>query len=646
MRRAGRSRQYLLCFLAVAGIGFGDRAFAIEAARGAAEDGSPGVENLLVTGTRLSGSLESIPSFVTVIDAEQIQARQPESVFDLFRTVPGVHVSQMGDRGGVSSVSIRGAEANFTIVLIDGVRVNDPTNSRGGSFDFATLNVADIERIEIVRGAQSSVYGSDGLSGVINIITHRRSRMLRFSADAEAGEQGFQRGSVRVGGPLTPNSQFSIGASHVEQGDQVPGSEFANNTLTARIGAEVGAKLSLDFAARYSDTQAESFPEDSGGPVYAVLDEVDTRDQEQVSVTGSGVYDLTQRVSWTFNAGYVEHEEEFVSPGVVPGVRDGVPPNGADSTLRRSNVSTFLNFQLSESIEMSAGMDYVNEKGTSKGFVEFFPGFVLPTDFTLERDTVGLFAEASLTSVTGFALTASLRHDDPDESESSTTGRIGAQFQSRATRIFASWGEGYKLPSFFALGHPLVGNADLREEVSTNWEVGIAQTFFKSKLELTLTGFRNEFEDLIDFDIETFQTVNRDRVNTTGFEMSASYTAMVNVAVAGHLSYTDIEVKDSTTTLRQRPDWRGGVNVHWTPLEHVELRLDWLYVGESFDSSIPTGDMTLDGYHRVDASVSWLPTDRLRFWLALDNAFDQDYQQAIGFPSAGMRGRLGVRFTL
>jgi outer membrane cobalamin receptor len=121
---------------------------------------------------------------------------------------------------------------------------------------------------------------------------------------------------------------------------------------------------------------------------------------------------------------------------------------------------------------------------------------------------------------------------------------------------------------------------------------------------------------------------------------------MANVAVAGHLSYTDIEVKDSTTTLRQRPDWRGGVNVHWTPLENVELRLDWLYVGESFDSSIPTGDMTLDGYHRVDASVSWLPTDRLRFWLALDNAFDQDYQQAIGFPSAGVRGRLGVRFTL
>ena len=638
----GVRRQYILCLWAISGIGAPGHALAAETAQA----GSPLVENLLVTGTRLTGSIETMPGFVTVIDAQQILARQPESIFDLLRTVPGVHVSQMGDRGGVSTVSIRGSEANFTIVLIDGVRVNDPTNSRGGSFDFSTLNVADVERIEIVRGAQSSVYGSDGLSGVINIITHQGSDTLGFSADAEVGERGFRRGSVRVGGPIQPNSLFSFAVASVENGDQVPGSDFKNNTFTGRVGTDVGAKLLLDFAARYSDTESTSYPEASGGPIHAVLDEVDTRDQEQISLTAAGVCSLTARASMTVNAGYVEHEEGFVSRGVLPGVQDGVPPNSADSTLKRSSLSTFLNFRVNESMQVAAGMDYVDEKGSSVGFVEIFPGFVLPTNFALERDILGIFMEAGYAADSGFSLTASLRHDDADEAKSSTTGSIGAQLQTANTRIFASWGEGFKLPSFFALGHPLVGNSGLRPETSTNWEIGIAQSLFKGKLELTLSGFRNEFEDLIDFDFETFQTVNRDRVDISGFEMGGSFTATANVSIAAHVSYTDIDVKNSDTTLRQRPDWRGGINFGWTPRESVEFHLDWLYVGDSFDSSIPTGDMTLQSYHRVDAKVSWLPTDQLRVWVALDNAFDHDYEEALGFPSPGARARLGLRLTL
>ncbi|MDA0790768.1 MAG: TonB-dependent receptor plug domain-containing protein [Proteobacteria bacterium] len=164
------------------------------------------MENIIVTGTRLDATVEVMPGHVTVIDRALIEQRNDASVLDLLRSVSGVHVTQLGGRGGISSVHIRGAEPNFTIVLVDGIKVNDPNNTDGGSFDFSTLNLSQIERIEIARGAQSSVYGSDGLSGIISIST-RSAAEPGVVISAEAGADSLLRtslhGNAGLGRPVS-----------------------------------------------------------------------------------------------------------------------------------------------------------------------------------------------------------------------------------------------------------------------------------------------------------------------------------------------------------------------------------------------------------------------------------------------------------
>ena len=609
-----------------------------------AEDTPGGVEEaMIVTGTRLS--VESNPSFVTVIQREQIQAREPASVLELFRSIGGLNVSQIGGRGGVSTVVIRGSEPNFTVVLIDGAKVNDPNNSRGGSFDFSTLNVAEIERIEIVRGAMSSVYGSDALAGVINIITDRSGEEFNTSISAELGTDDYARGSLQTAGPIGANSQLSFAVTTTQEGEVVEGNDFSNDTVAARFST-AQKNIDFDLSARYSDSSSESFPEDSGGPEFAVLRVVDTRDQTLLTLANSLNVALTDAVGWVVDASYADHAEDFVSPGVAPGVRDAVPPNRTDSTLERLQFGTHVVAQLAASTSISAGVDFTQEDGKSVGAVELFPGFSLATDFRLERDIVGIFTELAYHNEAGVSLALALRHDDPDDEDSKFTSRVGMQYEFNEMRLFSNWGEGFKLPSFFALGHALVGNPNLRPETSTNWEVGVATTVLDDSIEFMVTGYRNEFEDLIDFDADLFTSVNRDEVTTQGFELSTRYAVSEQVQLHAHVAYTDVDIKDSTATLRHRPDWRSGLNLDWQVSETVKVRLDWLYQSEAFDSSVPTGGLDLDGYNRVDAFASWSPNEKLRVWISIDDLFDEDYQEAIGFPSGGLRGRIGLRYQM
>src|SRR5262245_11887033 len=158
------------------------------------------MEPVVVTATVAPTPLGRTTAPVTVISREQIAAQQVESVTELLRQVPGVHIDQAGARGSVSSVYTRGSDPNFTAVLIDGIKVNDPTNSRGGSFDFSTLSTDNIERIEIVRGPLSAVYGSDALGGVINIITRRGAGAPSASAEMAAGRFDHYRALLQTGG--------------------------------------------------------------------------------------------------------------------------------------------------------------------------------------------------------------------------------------------------------------------------------------------------------------------------------------------------------------------------------------------------------------------------------------------------------------
>src|SRR3954469_7513200 len=215
--------------------------------------GAQNAEHVIVTATRL-GDEDTRPN-VSVIDAARIAARNPASAVDLLRDLPGLFVQQSGGRGSVVSLFTRGAKPNFTLVLLDGVKANDPTNTRGGSYDFSTLDLNDIERIEFVRGPASAVYGSDAVGGVINIISRRGGDTLDAGLQAEGGSFGYVRAAGHVGGPIG-NATGNIGLSYTDNGTPVAGSTLKSTALGGALALPQIAGTTINLTGRYSDSTA------------------------------------------------------------------------------------------------------------------------------------------------------------------------------------------------------------------------------------------------------------------------------------------------------------------------------------------------------------------------------------------------------
>lgn len=618
----------------------------VAGAESMAEDGDTQIDTIVTTGTRVTDRLADVPNSTTVIGFADIEARNCSSVLDVLRSVPGLQVTQPGGRGGVASVFIRGGEPNFTMVLLDGVRVNDPNNTRGGSFDFSTLNIADIERIEIVRGPQSAIYGSDALSGVINIITRGRAEKTGLSLHAEVGEYGYDRAALALSGPTAANGGYAVRVATVDDGDATPGNSYQSDSVTGKLSFGSGGTWDLRIFGRYSDNEGTSFPEDSGGPGFAVLRTLDLKSSEDFSAGFSGGFRFSDRWQLNVSASRYDHEDAYTSPGVAPGVRDPVPPNGASAELGRLSLSAHAVGDLTDRLRATFGLDYHDEDGSSDGFVEFAPGFSIPSGFALDRNVTGIFTEFQYRPAAGLTLLASVRHDEPDADSGETTAKLGAlyDFNEGRTTFRANWGEGFKLPSFFALGSPLVGNPDLRSETSESADLGLTQRFMDDRLAATLTVYSNEFTDLIDFDADLFTSVNRNSVTAKGVELELDYSPGPDLELFAEVVYLDLDIEDSDVPLRQRPEWRGSVAMRWDVAEDWMFDAAWSLVGETFDSSIPTGGLMLDGYNRLDTTVTWRPTAEMDLLLSVDNLQDENYEEAIGFVSPGRRLRLAVRY--
>ncbi len=611
-----------------------------------AEDAVGEIETIVVTGSRVTDLLADIPNSTTVIGLDEIEAQNHAGVLDLLRTVPGLQITQPGGRGGVANVFIRGGESNFTMVLLDGVRMNDPNNTRGGSFDFSTLNVDDIERIEIVRGPQSAIYGSDALAGVINIITKGGADELGASIHAEVGEDSYERAALEVSGPTAMGGGFALRVATVDDGDVTPGNTYESDSITGKLSFGEGEDWDLRLFGRYSDNSGTSFPEDSGGAELAVIRELDRKSSEDLSFGLAGGIALTEAWQLNFNASLYNHDDRYDSPGVAPGVRDGVPPNGAASELDRTTYSAHVTGDLTEALRATVGLDYYDEDGSSEGYVDFAPGFSIPAGFEIDRSVTGYFGEIQYKPIEGLTLLGSMRHDEPDAEPGETTTKLGAlyDFNEGLTTVRLNWGEGFKLPSFFALASPLVGNPDLKAEKSESADIGITQRFLDGRLATTFTLYRNEFTDLIDFDPNLFTNVNRSKVEAQGAEFELDYRLASDLYLYAELVYLDLDVKDDDRELLQRPDWRGSLSARWRAAEDWLVQASWGYVGETFDDSIPTGQVVLDGYNRVDTTVTWMPSADLALLLSLDNLFDESYQEAVGFDSPGRRARLALRY--
>lgn len=598
-------------------------------------------DEIVITGSRLS---QPIVNLTSVAEAH-IESQRSATTLDLLRQVPGVSATQPGGPGGVTEVFLRGAESNFATVLIDGVKVNDSSNTRGGGYDFSTLNPDEIEAIEVARGPLSAVHGSDAMSGVINIRTRRPADELSVLARGEVGADDYRRAFGSLSGPLNANFRAGLKASYADFGEPVEGSTQELTTVQGDIDASPSVSANIRAGLRYVERDRTSFPDASGGPLFAVSREVERAEAKETSAWTQVRYDVSS--AWRIDtvASYYGRKEDVNTPAVAPGVFDPVPASVSDTHFKRGQLTVNNIVQFDSSLEVGGGVDLQYEAGERDGSLDV--GILLPSDFDLNRFIGAGFVEARYAAESGLQVYGAGRVEKAEDDKTRASGRVAVQYRTHPDDVLlrASVGNGYKRPSFYALGDTLIGNPDLKMETSQTVELSAEKTFAEGWLTTGLSVFRSRYSDLIDFDFATFRLVNRSEAQIDGVELTATLNPLESLSVTMHGTFSSIELDGQENVLLYRPENYGGIRLDWRPTELWSFQAHAQFVGQRAGSSVPTGQVEMESYERLDLSASRKIGAYATVFAAVDNLFDDKHQQAVGFPDPGLQGRVGAAFS-
>ena len=324
-----------------------------------------------------------------------------------------------------------------------------------------------------------------------------------------------------------------------------------------------------------------------------------------------------------------------------------MPALSGTRTYRRFDGQLYLVAQPYDRLSTTTGIAYEHEKGTSDDLIDF-GGFIVPADFSLTRESWSLFAETAYTPTANLTLQAGLRHDMPDSAADETSVSLGAAYTIPAADLtfMVSYGQGYKLPSLFALGQTLVGNPDLKPEHSESIEVGMRKRWPVFGIEFGMSLFHNEYTDLIDFDPVLFTNVNRGEVRVQGGDAQLEWQLHDDFNANLWVTYSDADIISDPGVLRRRPRWKGGAGLRWSPNERFTWSISADYTGDYYDSSVPTGLVELPAFWRVNTSLNWQYTDMTRISLGIKNLLDDDYEESVGFSNGGVTVVFGASVTI
>lgn len=592
------------------------------------------IDEVVVTASRLPSVAQD-----TAVRTLKPEAQAPgASLGQVLASQPDIFVLQPGGRGGVGSIYLRGADPNFTVVMLEGIPLNDATDSRGGAVDASALGIGGLDRIEIAPGVRSAVHGSGALAGVINLIlpASRTSGGLieaGIGSDEDGEVLGVWRGAVGgyAGG---------LAGQWEEGGRPTPGASFRGGSLSGKLAGDPAATGLRGAVFGLSHTESEGFPDDSGGDRFAVLRTPERREADQgVAGLRLGVGDVELMAS------VFRREEDIDSPGVAPGLRDpaGLPASVSSTTFQRSRAQLLWRPRPMGDWRLALGAEVQRETGDSRGSLTFF-GLTFPTSFSLQRDTVSAFAEAGWQGG-GWSLDLAARADRPDGLGTRTTGGLALAWTAPDGGFTArgAAGSGFKAPSFYALGNPLVGNPALRPETSRGWDLSLAWRL-PGGGRLEAAGFYSRYRDLIDFIPTPFPHLdNVAAVVARGVSLNGEVPLGERLTLKARLAYVETYDRATGAQLRGRPRWRGGAELDWQAAPDLKLGLGLDYVGERRESSIPTADITLDGYATVTARATWTPRADLAVILSVENLADTDYETGGGFSGPGTAARITLR---
>lgn len=587
-----------------------------------AQEAETDLPEVVVTATRISAIVAETPG-ARVIDAATIERRGAVFAADILADVPGLSVVRTGAFGGASQVRIRGAHPGKTLVLVDGVPVNDPADV-SGAFDFGGFGLADIARIEVLSGPQSSLWGSDAIGGVIAFTT-RDTDGVRF--DAEAGSFSTLRGDLAVG-TVGENHAVSAWVSRfdtdgVSAADEADGNTEADGFDRTAVGAkgryDFGG-LILDAALRWSESHVDidGYP----APAYVLADTPDYQDSE----------------SWSGRIG-----ARFAAFGLNHAV------SWAASDLTRDTVSSYpSHFEGERQVwrwqadgEALAGtLDYAfgAEHETAEGR--------LSTGLSEELSTSSVFATARLQATERLSVTAGLRHDETDDFGGETTGRLSAALRlDGGFTLSAAWGTGFKTPSisqavcdycYSAAPYPV-----LRPETAEGYEAALGWRSGDGRIEGRITAYRLKIDDQITYFTDTLTWdsyyVNIDRAATDGLELEGR--ALLGAGFDLTLAYAWTDARDETTGARllRNPENVGSATLGWTG-GRLSGALTVRAEGDQDDSG-----GVREGFVTANLNAAWAVNDQVTLTARIENLADERYQQVLGYGEPGRSGYVGIR---
>lgn len=655
-REAGAGAETVLAALALA-------AAVNHAAR--ADEPVQVLPETVVSASRVAIPAETAGSAVTVITAQDLHRRQTRLVSDVLREVPGLSVSRAGNVGSLTQVRIRGAEANQTLVLIDGIEVGDPAFSE---FDFANLPAADIERIEIIRGPQSALWGSDAIGGVIDITTKRGRAGVEANASAEAGSFATRHGNASLRGgterwnlALSGTYLQTNGIDVARAGDEQDG--YDNVTFFATGGARlledrgVADALDLEVAGRFVKARVETDPQDFAVPPTPTqglaIDGDDSTDTEQrfgrvrsTLVTFGGVWEHAA------GAAVTDTDSDFSS--------DGTRTSGSQGRRVKLDYQTNLRFATPGIGEAAHTLIFLAER-EEETFEQEGPSPTSPQNQRRNRHVNGFVGEYRLDLWGRLFLSGAVRHDDNEDFADATTYRATAAYvhPGTDTRVHGSYGTGATNPTFLEqfgfFPGSFAGNPDLEPEKSEGWDAGFEQPFLDGRVVLDVTYFRADLEDEIvsTFDPATFLTSVDNlegRSEREGVEISLSAKILDGLSIAAAYTYTNAEDADGRKEVR-RPRHVASLDVNRRFLgDRANVNLSLRYTGQQDDiefiAATPEDRVVLDDYALVNLSGAYRITERVTAFARIENLLDQNYEEVFGFRSPGIAGFAGIRITL
>ena len=606
-----------------------------------------GDDEIVVTANREARPVDTVGQAVTVLDTATIETRQAVIVSDLLRQTPGVTVTRNGGPGTTTSVNIRGGDSDQTVALIDGVKLNDPS-SPGGGFNFGNLLIGNIARIEVLRGAQSVLWGSQAIGGVVNLITRQPTEQLTINARAEGGSFGTGQAFANVSGKAGPVSA-SIGVGYFTTdgisayalGQEKDG--YRNYGANGSLSVELTDQVSVDVRGFYSNgrTEIDGFP----APTFTFGDTREVGNAEQwTGYTGLNAALFDGRFRNRIGYAHTQSNRSNRDP-------DSTPAETFRGKGRNDRIDYQGSFDLTDAVFATFGV----EREVSRFTTSSYGG----TPTTGRARLLGVYGQLAVTPVANLTLTGGVRHDDHNVFGGATVFSGSGVWSPNGgnTLLRASYSEGFKAPTLYQLQSEY-GNAQLTPERSHGWDAGITQRGLDGAVEASAIWFDRTSKDLIAFiscpangtgicanrPFGTYDNIQR--AEAKGLEFALKLKPVEAFTVAAAYTWLDAENRSAGTAnfgrkLQRRPADSMTVNADYRWAFGLSTGATVTMIGDSFDNASNT--RWLDGYVLTDLRASLPITERVEVYGRVENLFDERYQTIFQYGTPGRAAYGGVR---